>query len=425
MAIGDTVNAGLMRIDTSAYERAGQANANANLAFGNALNQVAKGYIEGQEKRARADEIAGYLMNQGVGEKDAKAIAKNPFLQKEYQRKKSAEQDMKIEQGRLGMQAEQIASRERMQKELTDRESARYNDQQNRLMQKEEDQRLMARSLLSETTDPQVLEDYNQAQPGLFALGGDQGARNRFLEYQRDAAPKVLGAELSSSDFGRFAKEQGIDPILASNRVMQLQAAESQANKDLPSIQRIVNMQDGKGGFVQVGVDSQGNPLKSFGPPKPGGMYPTPEEERRAKILVGRTDEAMEFNKQARDNSNAAIAQAEQAQQALQFLPETTGGATSFINEMKILAESLNIDLPSGYQEDMANIGAFRQLTGQFLFNAMSNTKGAITEREMKLFRQISPDIDNSRAANKLMLELYVKAGDRARQRRDLIRDLQ
>lgn len=292
-------------------------------------------------------------------------------------------------------------------------------------MQKEEDQRLMARSLLSETTDPQVLEDYNQAQPGLFALGGDQGARNRFLEYQRDAAPKVLGAELSSSDFGRFAKEQGIDPILASNRVMQLQAAESQANKDLPSIQRVVNMQDGKGGFVQVGVDSQGNPLKSFGPPKPSGMYRTPKEAREEEVLVGRTKDAMEFNKEARDNSNAAIAQAEQAQQALQFLPETTGGLTSFINEMKILAESLNIDLPPGYQEDMANIGAFRQLTGQFLFNAMSNTKGAITEREMKLFRQISPDIDNSRAANKLMLELYVKAGDRARRRRDLIRDLQ
>jgi hypothetical protein len=59
------------------------------------------------------------------------------------------------------------------------------------------------------------------------------------------------------------------------------------------------------------------------------------------------------------------------------------------------------------------------------LFDAMSNTKGAITEREMVLFRQIAPDIDNSRAANKLMLEIYVKGGDRAKKRRDLIRDLQ
>ena len=101
MAIGDTVQAGLMKIDTSAYERAGQANANANMAFGNALNQVAKGFIEGREKKARAEEMTGYLMNQGVSEKDAKAIAKNPFLQKEYQRKKGAEQQMEIEKGSL------------------------------------------------------------------------------------------------------------------------------------------------------------------------------------------------------------------------------------------------------------------------------------------------------------------------------------
>ena len=92
---------------------------------------------------------------------------------------------------------------------------------------------------------------------------------------------------------------------------------------------------------------------------------------------------------------------------------------------MKVISESLGIDLPEGYQKDMADIGAFRQLTGQFLFQAMSNTKGAITEREMVLFRQIAPDIDNSRAANKLMLEIYVKGGNRAKKRRDLIRDLQ
>ena len=113
MAIGDTVQAGLMRIDTSAYERAGQANANANMAFGNALNQVAKGFIEGQEKKARAEEMTGYLMNQGVSEKDAKAIAKNPFLQKEYQRKKATEAQMQMEGDRLQMEAQKLAAQKK------------------------------------------------------------------------------------------------------------------------------------------------------------------------------------------------------------------------------------------------------------------------------------------------------------------------
>ena len=96
MAIGDTVQAGLMRIDTSAYERAGQANAKANEAFGNALGQVAKGYFVGQEKKARANEIKEELMRSGLPEDAAANISKNPFLQKEHARKQEAENRMKI-----------------------------------------------------------------------------------------------------------------------------------------------------------------------------------------------------------------------------------------------------------------------------------------------------------------------------------------
>ncbi len=231
MAIGDTVQAGLMKIDTSAYERAGQANANANMAFGNALNQVAKGFIEGREKKARAEEMTGYLMNQGVSEKDAKAIAKNPFLQKEYQRKKGAEQQMEIEKGRLAAQ-QSIAAADRRSSESIASEKAAQIQSEKDLIQAEADelkanQMGMAEALLAETPDPAVVEDFNQAQPGLFALGGDQGARNRFLEFQRDEAPKVLGGELGSSDFGRFAKEQNLDPVLAGSRFMSLQKAEA------------------------------------------------------------------------------------------------------------------------------------------------------------------------------------------------------
>lgn len=234
MAIGDTVQAGLMRIDTSAYERAGQANANANMAFGNALNQVAKGFIEGQEKKARAEEMTGYLMNQGVSEKDAKAIAKNPFLQKEYQRKKATEAQMQMEGNRLQMEAQKLAAQQRssasqafQKDQAMKEEQRRYDAGQDKIREAEENEMGMAEALLAETTDPAVLEDYNQAQPGLFALGGDQGARNRFLEFQRDEAPKVLGGELGSSDFGRYAREQNLDPVLAKNRFMELQKAEA------------------------------------------------------------------------------------------------------------------------------------------------------------------------------------------------------
>jgi len=96
MAIGDTVQAGLMRVDSSPILLAGQAQAQANEAFGNALGQVAKGYFVGQEKKARANEIKEELMRSGLPEEAAANISKNPFLQKEHARKQEAENRMKI-----------------------------------------------------------------------------------------------------------------------------------------------------------------------------------------------------------------------------------------------------------------------------------------------------------------------------------------
>ena len=96
MAIGGTVQAGLGRMDFSAFQTAGAAQARANEAFGNALGQAATAYFKGKEKKERANEMTQYLMGQGASEEDAKAIAKNPFLQNEYQRKQAADQQMKI-----------------------------------------------------------------------------------------------------------------------------------------------------------------------------------------------------------------------------------------------------------------------------------------------------------------------------------------
>jgi hypothetical protein len=101
MAIGDTVQAGLMRVDSSPILLAGQAQAKANQAFGNALGQVAEGYFIGKEKKERAKEIEEELIRQGASPESAKAISKNPFLQKEHARKQEADQRMAIEKMRV------------------------------------------------------------------------------------------------------------------------------------------------------------------------------------------------------------------------------------------------------------------------------------------------------------------------------------
>lgn len=429
MAIGDTIQAGLMRTDSSPIQIAGAAQARANQAFGNALAQAAEGYFIGKEKKQKKNALKEYLMRNGASEEDANAMTNSPEALKMHNEKLVRDQQMEIAKMQDATRRAQGGADRAAE---ADKEETRIAERQEglaKLAKQEQELIDFSKFIVSGTEmDPKVLDDFNQVQPGLPALGGNQTRRNQFLEYTRDKAPKVgkLGGELKSSEFGRMAMDAGLNPKLVSSFYQKLQAREAEVAQNAPTISRVVNeLNPETGEYEQIARDKFGNHIANYGPPKPSGMYRTPKEARDEEILVGRTKDAMEYNKQARVDANNAIFQATQAQQALKYLPETTGGLTSFVNEMKVIGESLGIDLPEEYQKDMADIGAFRQLTGQFLFEAMSNTKGAITEREMVLFRQIAPDIDNSRAANKLMLEIYVKAGDRAKQKRDLVRDLQ
>jgi len=228
MAIGDTVQAGLGRMDFSAFQTAGAAQARANEAFGNALGQAATAYFAGKEKKERANEMTQYLMGQGASEEDAKAIAKNPFLQNEYQRKQAADQQMKIAQmqNRTSIaNSKRLASSKNQEleqkQELLDAQKA-----------KEQTTTDFKQKLLAETVDPAVQANFDQAQPGLFALGGDPTRRNQFLEAQRDQQPKVIAGELGSSDFARFAQDNQLDPDLAYNRFVNLEAQERATAKE-------------------------------------------------------------------------------------------------------------------------------------------------------------------------------------------------
>ena len=421
MAIGDTVQAGLMRIDTSAYERAGQANANANMAFGNALNQVAKGFIEGREKKARAEEMTGYLMNQGVAEKDAKAIAKNPFLQKEYQRKKGAEQQMEIEKGRLAAQA---ASRRSAEKIAGDKASQVEAIRQDELNEKDliraeanelkANQMGMAEALLAETPDPAVVEDFNQAQPGLFALGGDQGARNRFLEFQRDEAPKVLGGELGSSDFGRFAKEQNLDPVLASSRFMNLQKAEAEASKGTGKTMTINDPATGQNVIAQVNPDGSPGRVVGIAPTQPPRI-PDPKDVRQANINKTEDNQAMATEADWKGRALTGRNTIQTVKTMLNTLDKVddTGGFADFKNTLTKYAMSAGFDFTDAEKEELANAEKFTQLSGEFVFKAISQTKGSISEKEMDLFQAMSPSMVNSKLGNRLMLEYAQKRADR------------
>lgn len=216
MAIGDTVQAGLMRFDSSAYERAGQANAQANAAFGNALNQVARGFIEGQEKKARTEEMTGYLMNQGVSESDAKAIAKNPFLQKEYQRKKATEATMQMEGNRLAMQARSIANQSRDASEKNLLAKARFGldkEIQERAIAAQDEQKRsednLGRFLLKPTESPKykgLVQKYGSEQ----IPGTPEFKEKELSEPMGARVPIMASYEMMKPDFERFQDAPGV-----------------------------------------------------------------------------------------------------------------------------------------------------------------------------------------------------------------------
>lgn len=221
MAIGDTVQAGLMRVDFSPFLEAGRANAAANASFGQALGQVAKGYIEGQEKKARANEIAGFLMGQGVSEKDAQAIAKNPFLQNEYQRGQEAKAKMKMEKERLATQANIAAQgRAARQAEI----DQKYEREDAKKAEIEQEEALIDRFLSLPTTQNIELDRTdtnplmrNVAGPTTQVQGGYEGTR-------------FLQTEDGKNLYSRMIDE-GLDP---SNSLKQMQSFEARLLANQP-----------------------------------------------------------------------------------------------------------------------------------------------------------------------------------------------
>jgi hypothetical protein len=216
MAIGDTVQAGLGRMDFSVFQTAGAAQARANEAFGNALGDAATAYFEGKKKKEQKNALKEYLMRNGANEEDANAMTKSPQALEMFNQKLARDQQMDIAKMQVAAQrAEGGANRAQKAAEMEGQQK------------KEQIATDFKQKLLSETVDPAVQANFEQAQPGLFALGGDSTRRNQFLEAQRDQQPKVIAGELGSSDFARFAQDNQLDPNLAYNRFIKLQDAEA------------------------------------------------------------------------------------------------------------------------------------------------------------------------------------------------------
>ena len=209
MAIGDTVQAGLLRADFSPIERGGAAKGRAYRAIGegigSALDKFAKNKQEGE-----AAEMGINAMIAGMDDQQKEELLSGDSeFSKTYD--KFLDGDLTNSQKKTflgGLVTFNTAQRQNMADQMAkdkfaieqakaDRDAIRFNrDQQNEIS----DNQFM-QSLMSQTASPQAQRQADIARPGLQAFGGGD-VRNRFMEFQlQDPRNQKRVLDLNDRDF--------------------------------------------------------------------------------------------------------------------------------------------------------------------------------------------------------------------------------
>jgi hypothetical protein len=191
MAIGDTVNAGLMRVDFSPIARAGQAQARANQAFGNAIGNVLDKFYEKKREKAQQESIADTLVSTfGVNREEANHLSKNKEFIPTFFAQQKAQKDYQLQLDKFNLEQEKYKQALERQKDA-DLQKEQEQISENQFFQK----------LPSLVTDPQAQRQADIAMPGLAALGNGD-ARNRFMQAQlQDPRNQKRVLDLNDQDF--------------------------------------------------------------------------------------------------------------------------------------------------------------------------------------------------------------------------------
>lgn len=100
MAIGDTVNAGLMRVDFSPIQRAGEAQARANQAFGQTIGGVIEKFYQKKKDKQEREEREQAYRQMGLSDEEAKAASRDKDLANQFINKMNADRnyDLQVDQ---------------------------------------------------------------------------------------------------------------------------------------------------------------------------------------------------------------------------------------------------------------------------------------------------------------------------------------
>ena len=396
MAIGDTVQAGLMRVDSSPILLAGQAQAKANQAFGDAIGGVVEKFYQKKKDKQEREQRERAYREAGLSAEEAKAASGDKELGSLLINKMNADRNFLLAQQEVLIERE----KEKRAADLSDLQMDQIL--QNMARQKSADQLVddkrmednqFMQSLMSQTTSPQAQRQANIARPGLPALG-NADARNRFMQAQlQQPQNQVPVSNLGSQDFGRFAREQGLDPTRSVQRMEALRKAE---------------------------LASQPKPM-------------TPKEELDYIVKLNE-----ELRNQAKANREASEFEGEQADRSSEKQisdTESTNNLTDFYNETRDLLDKINeetVDVTGpiegtsvyrffsklGDTDDEQVRRRLEMFTRKLTLDAAQNLKGALSDKDIRFLVEQAPDMDDNPSVwKKYMGDLKIRLERNAKQK--------
>ena len=410
MAIGDTVQAGLLRADFSPIQKAGQAQAQANQAFGQTLGGLVDKFYQKKKEKAEKEQLKQAYLKLGMSEEVADAAKNDKDLAGQFINKMNADRNYDLQMDQFN----QVGELRDLQKDQIAQNMARQEDADQLKDEKRMVDNQFMQSLMSQTTSPQAQRQADIAMPGLPALGNTD-ARNRFMQAQlEDPRNQVPVSNLGSQDFGRFAREQGLDPARSVQRMEALRQAEAEASKGTGKTMNVYDPNLGQNVIALQNPDGTPGEVVGFAPTQPRRI-PAPEEIRKTNIDKTEDDQAMDIESDWRGRAITGRNTTQTVKSMLSTLDKVddTGGFADFKNTLTKYAMSAGFDFTDAEKDQLANAEKFTQLSGEFVFKAISQTKGSISEKEMDLFQAMSPSMVNSKLGNRLMLEYAQKRANR------------
>ena len=422
MAIGDTVQAGLLRADFSPIERGGAAKGRAYRAIGegigSALDKFSKNKQEGE-----AAEMGINAMIAGMDDQQKEELLSGDSeFSKTYD--KFLDGDLTNSQKKTflgGLVTFNTAQRQNMADQMAKdkfaiqqaeerRKAEKFNrDQQNLINENQFFQKLP--SLI---TDPQAQRQADIARPGLQAFGGGD-VRNRFMEFQlQDPRNQKRVLDLNDRDFLDQFKDDPRQIERALAFIGKRRAEQAEASKGTGKTMTINDPKTGQNVIVLQNPD--GSPGKTVGiAPTQPPRIPDPRDVRRTNIDTKEDNQAMDTETAWRERAITGRNTTQTVKTMLSTLDKVddTGGLSNFKNTLKKYAMSAGIDFTDAEKKQLANAEKFTQLSGEFVFKAISQTKGSISEKEMDLFTAMSPSMVNTKLGNRLMLEYAQKRANR------------